>query len=151
MPSQSDRRPAPPRGLARFEDDDFDGEPYDDGPSHPTLAGMYGFIIAMVSLGLLGVVVALWILLQQENQMQADDRTLWMFSWFLFLDLISFVGGLAATILGARGMARSNPLYRGFSVAAMILGILELAVTSIFGLFFFCCTTGLLLNRGGMG
>ena len=60
-------------------DDDYGDGRYDDGPVQPTLAGMYGFIIAMVSLGLLGVVTALWFLLQEENPGQANDRMLWMF------------------------------------------------------------------------
>ena len=57
---------------------------------------------------------------------------------------------MTATILGVRGIARTNPLFRGFGVAALVLGIIEIAVTTIFGLIFFCCSLGLLAH-GGMG
>lgn len=139
--------PAPHRPY----DDDFDDEPPGEIQGRPTMAGMYGFLFALIALGLLGVVAILWFLLRQENQLQLDERTRRMFFWFLFLDVVSFIGALIATILGARGVAPDNPLHRGFSLAAIILGIIELVVTAIFGLIFFCCSLFIEIIRGGGG
>ena len=115
---------------------------------HSTAAGMYGFIIALISLGLLIVVTILWLIMNQEDRQQQNvDRTRWMLYWFMFLDLMSFAAALTATVLGGRGLTPSNQLYRGLSLAALILGILEMAATSLFGLGLFCCVSFMELFR----
>jgi len=152
MPLQPDRRLGPPRGLARYEDDEFNVEPFGEGRAPPSLVGMYGFIVAMVALGLVAVVIVLSILLNQENQARDNpDRTRWMLYWFMFLDLVCFIGSVIAIVMGIRGLAPANVLYRGFSVAALVLGILELITTSFSGVGLFCCTMIFELQRGGMG
>lgn len=137
---------------ARYEDDEFNVEPFDDSRARPGLVGMYGFIVAMVSLGLVAVVIVLAVLLGHENEARDNpDRTRWMLYWFMFLDLISFIGSVIAIVMGVRGLAPANVLYRGFSVAALVLGILELVATSFFGLGLCCFTMIFEVHRGGMG
>ena len=93
----------------------------------------------MVSLGLLVVVLVLYLFLsQEEQQAQNVDRKRLLMWWFLILDILSFLAGLVATILSTRGLAASNPLYRGWSVAGLILGIIELIITMGFGLCLTC-------------
>lgn len=104
-----------------------------------TNAGMIGFIAAMVSLGFLAVVLVLNIFLKQEEQLQENiERVRMMYLWFLVLDLLSFFAGLTAAIMCGRGLAPTNPLYRGWSVAGLILGILEMIGAIVFGLFMTC-------------
>ncbi len=123
------------------------------GPvQHPTTMGMIGFILSIVSLGLLLVVVVLWMALKQENQQQeVQQRTRLILYWFGILDIVSLFMALAAILFSARGLAPSNPLYRGWSIAGLALGILEVIVTIIFGMFMglaILCFE-LLRNRGG--
>ncbi len=126
-----------PLQRIRYDDDDDDdfgvGRP---ARQHevPTIAGMIGFVFSLVSLGLLVVVVILWLLLRNENQAPGHmERTRWMMYWFLLMDILSFFAGLAATILGGRGLVSSNTLYRGYSMTALIAGIIEMIATIIFG------------------
>ncbi|HZZ79827.1 MAG TPA: hypothetical protein VFE62_15015 [Gemmataceae bacterium] len=124
------------------DDDDFEigrprRRPRDrDRDERPTLAGIYGFIAALISLGLLAIVVVLYIFLQHgQNNPDVNRLISW---WFLLLDTISFFAGLLATILGTRGAAPTNPLHRGYAVTAIVLGILEMVVTVVFGLIMTC-------------
>lgn len=117
-----------------YDDDDIDiGQPRQQR-EHPTTAGVIGFIFSAVSLGLLVVVGILYIFLKQDNQAPGHmERTRWMMYWFLLMDILSFFAALAATILGGRGIAASNPLYRGYSMTALISGIVFMVATMIFG------------------
>ena len=45
---------------------------------------------------------------------------------------------LTATVMGGRGLAPSNPLYRGWAMTALIAGILEMIATVIFFFFMTC-------------
>jgi hypothetical protein len=138
MPGQEPPLPSP-RRHARYDDaDDFDiGPPR--SLENPTSAGMVGFIFALVSVGLLVVVVVLFLFLQQEDQVQQNaSRKRWMLYWFLFLDVLSFGASLVATVLGGRGLTPTNPLYRGSSMIALILGITGIVVTILFGIFMTC-------------
>jgi hypothetical protein len=134
------------------DDDDFNvGRPR-RGDENPTSAGIIGFIAAMVSLGLLAVVVVLYIFLKQEDQQAANiERTRLLYYWFLLLDVLSFFAGLTATILGARGSAPTNPLYRGYGVTALVLGIIEMAITVLFGFWMTCAVMVVELMRAGVG
>jgi hypothetical protein len=140
----------------RYDDDedDFDinvGRP-PRSYENPTSAGMIGFIAAMVSLGFLAVVVVLYIFLQEENRRAADiERTRLLYIWFLILDVLSFFAALTATILGARGSSPTNPIYRGYGIAALIMGIFEMVITVIFGLFMTCCALLPLVLMPGFG
>jgi hypothetical protein len=128
--------------MSRPEDfrDDFDIPPSRSG-LNPTSAGMIGFVFALVAVALLAVVGVLWYLLrQQAKQAQAPDNAeRWMMVWFLFLDALSLGAGIAAVVFGARSLSRTNPLYRGYGVTALILGIIEIAGTLFFGCFITCC------------
>ncbi len=128
------------RNNARYdEDDDFDGDPSRRSYQNPTNAGLIGSIAAIVSLGLLAVVVVLYIFLQQEEQRgHNDERERWMYYWFLILDVVAFFAALTATVAGGRGMAPSNPVYRGWAIAALVLGIIEMLITVGFGFFMTC-------------
>ena len=119
-------------GKPRRRDRDRDR----DRNENPTLAGLYGFIAALLGLGLLAIVVVLYIFLKQERQNPEMDRL--MSWWFLLLDAVSFVAGLVATILGARGCSPTNTIYRRYAVTALVLGILEMVVTIVFGLIMTC-------------
>jgi hypothetical protein len=124
---------------ARYQEDDFEVGPPRGRYIKPTSAGMIGFISAVVSLGLLVVVAVLYVLLKQEER-AGDNRELqrWMAYWFLILDIVSFFAGLTAVVLGARGTAPSNPLYRGWAITALVLGILELLGTLVLGFIMTC-------------
>ncbi len=122
-------------------------EPYDDLDSRrpngrfvsPTNSGMIGFIASMVALGFLVVVFVLNIFLNKEEQQRENiDRVRLMYIWFLVLDLFTFVGGLTATVMCGRGLSPANPLYRGWSVFGLILGILEMICAVGFGVFMMC-------------
>jgi hypothetical protein len=140
--TQADGPPIPPRPPAddckhaRY-DDDFDDDRRDRGrQEHPTTMGMIGFIMSLVSLALLVVVVILYIAHNQEEQVQqVRQRRDLLYYWFVIVDVASFFFALMATILTARGLAPSNPLYRGWSIAGLILSIIEIVVTLFFGLF----------------
>ena len=140
------------RNNARYDDDDFDVDPSLRSRQNPTNSGLIGFIAAIVSLGLLVVVVILYIFLQQEEQRgNVVERQRWMYYWFLVLDVVSFFAALTATVAGGRGMVPTNPLHRGWAVAALVLGIIEMLVTVIFG-FIMTCNVLLLeifQGRGG--
>jgi magnesium-transporting ATPase (P-type) len=119
-------------------DDDFDVGPPRDS-ENATSAGMIGFIFAVVSIGLLVVVAVLWTLLDHDQQQARNvDQKRWLLYWFLFLDMLSFFAALVAVIMGGRGLTPTNPLYRGWSMTALILGILEIIATIIFGIFMTC-------------
>src|SRR5262245_24458357 len=104
--------------MAQPEDfrDDFD-KPRSDRAGSDSSAGVIGFISALVSIGLIVIVFVLWQLLKQQDQVQQDaSRERWMALWFLFLDALSMVFSIVAVILGIRGMAPRNQLYRGYSI-----------------------------------
>jgi branched-subunit amino acid permease len=118
----------------------------------PTNAGMIGFIMALVSLGLLGIVAVLWFAMEQEDrQQQNSERYRLLLYWFTFLDIGSFFIAVTATASAIRGLAPSNPLYRGWSLTALILGVIEILVTAFLGLIFFCCLSWTELMRAGGG
>ncbi|MSU79874.1 MAG: hypothetical protein EXS16_17520 [Gemmataceae bacterium] len=131
--------------------DDFDDLPLRPMQEKPSTVGVIGFISAMVWIGLFLVMLGLKLLLDQEElQVQVPNRTRWMLYWFLALDFMSFLAGLMALILGARGLASVNTHYRGWATAALVLGILEIIGTVVFGCFMGCAVfTHELLNRGG--
>jgi magnesium-transporting ATPase (P-type) len=124
------------------EDDDLDlGGRRKRGPlpSHPTTAGMLGFIAAMVALAFLIVVAILWFALNQEElRQEIPQRTRLMYYWFLILDVLSFIAALCAIIFTSRGLSPTNPLYRGWAMLGLILGIIEIVATLIFGLIMTC-------------
>jgi len=126
------------RNMRYDDDDDFNvGQPRVS--ENATSAGMIGFIFALVSIGLLVVVAVLWALLDQDQaQARNVEQKRWLLYWFLFLDLLSFCAALVAAILGTRGLTPTNPLYRGFSLTSLIVGLLEIVVTIIFGIFMTC-------------
>ena len=116
--------------------------------ARPTTAGMTGFITALVALGLLVVVFVLYLMLQEEELLQENiERRRWMYYWFLILDVISFFAGLIASILGGSSLSRFNTLYRGWGMAALLIGILAMIVTLPFGLFMTCAALLLGANR----
>ena len=134
--------PRPPSSHRHARYDDFDDDFEAGQPRsgiNPSSAGLVGFIFSLVSIGLLLVVAVLWYFLDQE---QARDRNVeskrWMLYWFLFLDALSFFASIAAIVMGGKGLTPTNPLYRGFSMAALILGLLEIITTLMFGLFMTC-------------
>jgi hypothetical protein len=146
--------PASVQRRARYEDDDdFDinvgrRRPYEN----PTSAGMIGFIAALVSLGLLAVVLVLYIFLKHEDQQVGDiERTRLLYYWFLILDVLSFFAALTATILGARGSSPTNPLYRGYGITALILGIIEMVITILFSFWMMCAVLVVEINRVAPG
>jgi hypothetical protein len=141
----------PPSGAKRVrydDEDDFDVGPRRSMDHNASSAGMVGFIFAAVAIGLFAVVLVLWIFLDKEEvQMRNPDRRRWMLYWFMFLDVLSFFAALTAVVMGGRGLAPSNPLYRGWAMTALILGILELVGTVIF--FFVMTCVVLLFEIGG--
>jgi hypothetical protein len=125
----------------RYDDneDDFDDFGRRRPLQHPTSAGLIGFIFALVSAALLVVVLILYILLtQDEQQGQNVERRRFLMWFFLILDFLSFLTSLFAVITAGRGLSPSNPLYRGWAVTGLILGILELLITILFGFFMTC-------------
>lgn len=127
-----------PRTGQRVRYDD-DSDDFDVGRSrvapeeNASSAGMVSFIFAAVAIGLIVVVVVLWVFLDQEEvQRRHADRHRFMLYWFLFLDVLSFFAALAATVFGARGLSQSNPLYRGWAMTGLTLGIIEMVATTIF-------------------
>jgi hypothetical protein len=124
------------------EDDDLDlGDRRRRGPlpSHPTTAGMIGFIAAMVSFAFLIVVAILYFALKQEDvQQEVAQRTRLMYYWFLILDVFSFIAALCAIVFTSRGLSPTNPLYRLWATLGLILGIIEIVATLVFGLIMTC-------------
>jgi hypothetical protein len=137
----------------RYEDDDFDLPGRRRPPvQHPTSAGLIGFIFSAVSIGLLVIVVVLYVLLNQDEQLgQNVERRRFLWWWFLILDFVSFLTGLFAVIMASRGLSPSNPLYRGWSILGLVLGILELVITIGFGLFMTCVVLFVEANRARPG
>jgi hypothetical protein len=122
------------------DDDDFDFGRRRSGPREiPTTAGMIGFIAAMVGLAFLVVVAILYFAMRQEDAQGAiQERTRLMYYWFLILDILSFFAAIAAVIFASRGLSPTNPLYRGWAITALILGIIEIVATLLIGLFMTC-------------
>src|SRR5438046_4177955 len=105
-----------------------------------TSVGLIAFIFSMVSIGLLAIVGVLWFFLKQEEQLQPNaEAHRWLMIWFLFLNMLSFVAALLAIILAARGLSPTNELHRGYSLIALILGVVEIMLTIGVGSFTFCC------------
>jgi hypothetical protein len=126
--------------MSRPEDfrDDFESprSSQDEGGSS---AGLIACIFALVSIALIAVIGVLWYLLKQEEQVQQNpNREQWMALWFLFLDALSLFTSLGAVIMGVRGLSPGNTLYRGYSMTALIVGILEIGATMLFGCFLTC-------------
>ena len=115
---------------------DFDELPPRPLEEKPSAVGVMGFISAMVWVGLFIVMLGLKILMDQEEL--GANQALWIYYWFLALDLMCFIAALMALILGARGLATTNQHYRGWATAALILGILEILGTVVFGCFMGC-------------
>jgi hypothetical protein len=119
------------------DDDDFDE--FDVGHSRlpseedASSAGMVSFIFAAVAVGLIIVVVILWIFLKEEEAQRRNvERYRWMLYWFMFLDVLSFFAALTATVFGARGLSQYSPLYRGWAMTGLTLGIIEMVGSAIF-------------------
>jgi hypothetical protein len=129
-------------------DDDFDIGHRRESQVNESSAGMVGFIFSAVAIGLLLVVGVLWILLEKdEGQVRNPEGHRWMLYGLLFLDVLSVFAALTATVLGGRGLAPSNPLYRGWAITALILGIIEMIGTVIF--FFIITCFALLFHAFG--
>ena len=142
-PQDSGGASRPKSSVQRHVLYDDDDDNYDIGQArggeNASSAGVIGFIFALVSIGLLVVVAVLWILLDQDQQQARNvNSKRWMLYWFLFLDVLSFFASLIAAILGGRGLTPTNPLYRGWSMAALILGLVEIIATIFFGIFMTC-------------
>jgi vacuolar-type H+-ATPase subunit I/STV1 len=123
------------------EDDEFDlGRRRRSGPREiPTSAGMIGFISAMVGLAFLVVVAILYFAMKQEDvHGEVQERTRLMYYWFLILDIFSFFAAIVAVVFASRGLSPANPLYRGWAITALILGIIEIIATLLIGLFMTC-------------
>jgi len=133
-----------PRRRNEYDDDEDDleiGGRRNRGalPSHPTTAGMIGFIASMVALAFLIVVAILYFALKQEDlQQEVPQRTRLMYYWFLFLDMMSFLAALCAVIFTSRGLSATNPLYRGWATFGLIISIIEIVATLVFGLIMTC-------------
>jgi hypothetical protein len=143
FPQDSEGASCPKSSVQRKVRHDDDDDNYDIGQprggGNASSIGMIGFIFALVSIGLLMVVAVLWILLDQDQQQVRNASTKrWMLYWFLFLDVLSFFAALIAAILGGRGLTPTNPLYRGWSMTALILGLVEIIATIFFGIFMTC-------------
>jgi hypothetical protein len=126
--------------MSRPEDfrDDFDA-PAKRRADKASSAGVFGFIFCLVSVALIFVVALLWYLLRQEGLREENpSRERWMALWFIFLDLLSLIIALFAVILGVRGLEPSNKLYRGYSMIALIVGVLEMIATALFGCVLAC-------------
>ncbi len=126
--------------------DDFDDLPPRPMQDKPSTVGVMGFISAMVWIGLFLVILGLKILMNQE--VLAANRGLLLYYWFLALNLMCFIAALIALILGARGLASTNQHYRGWAVAALVLGILEILGTVVFGCFMGCVVLKINLGLG---
>ena len=48
-----------------------------------------------------------------------------------------------------RGNSPTNPLYRGYSIAALIMGIVEIILTIVFGFFMTCVVLVVEAMRAG--
>jgi hypothetical protein len=120
----------------RYDDEFGEFDPTDsrvDPEENASSAGMVSFIFAAVSVGLIIVVAVLWVFLNEEEEKRRNpQRHEWMLLWFMFLDVLSFFAGLTATIFGARGLNQYNPLYRGWAMTGLTLGIIEMVGTMIF-------------------
>ena len=134
-----------PRRRSEYDDYDDDddfvlGRRQRSGPREiPTTAGMIGFIAAMVGLAFLVVVAILYFAMRQEDaQGVIQERTRLMYYWFLILDILSFFAAIAAVIFASRGLSPTNPLYRGWAITALILGIIEIVATLLIGVFMTC-------------
>ena len=133
------RQPTSMKRMRYDDDDDFEGGQRRGTEENASSAGMVAFIFAAVAIGLFAVMLILWIFLNKEEVQQRNiDRKRWMLYWFMFLDVLSFFAALTAVVMGGRGLAPSNPLYRGWAMTALILGILELIGTMIFFFFMTC-------------
>ena len=132
------------------EDDDFDIQGRRRPLQHPSSAGLIGFIFSVVTIALLAVVVILYMLLSQD-ELQGDNaqRRRYLMWLFLVIDFVCFLTSLAAVIMTGRGLSPSNPLYRGWSVLGLIVGIIGLLVTIGFGLFMSCVVLVLEATRRG--
>jgi hypothetical protein len=132
--------PSPSSASKRMRDDDYDDlalpRRRPQREEHPTTMGMIGLILAGVSLGLLLVVLVLYFALKQEDQQQViHQRTRLLYYWFGILDVLSFFIAVFAIVFSARGLAPSNPLYRGWALMGLMLSILEVVVTIFLGIF----------------
>jgi hypothetical protein len=105
------------------------------GNENATNSGVIGFIFAGVGIGLLVIVGFLWYFIDDGNR----EQKRWMLYWFVILDVLSFFAAMVACIMGGRGLTPSNTLYRGWSLTALILGLIEIIITLFFGLFLMCC------------
>lgn len=149
MPQKPGGERQPGSAMRYDEEEDLDIGRAARVQENPSSAGLIGFLAALVSIGLLLVVLVLFIFLEQENE-HLDRRRL-LYYWFLLLDVISFFAGLTATILGARGSAPTNTHYRGYGVAALVLGIIEMAITVLFGFWMSCAVLLVTVRQMGAG
>ena len=149
-PNTHDNRDgAPSSAMRRHARHDHDMTP-DQSYENPSNAGMIGFILCMVSLGLLVVVAVLWFAMNAEDeQLQIPERRRMMLYWFMILDIVSFFVALAATIFASRGVSPTNPLYRGWGWTALFLGILEIVLTALAALVLSCFVLIAEVNRAG--
>jgi hypothetical protein len=143
----------PPVGKRMRYGDDYDefdvGNPRIDAEENASAAGMVSFIFAAVAIGLIVVIAILWFFLREEEAQKRNiDRHEWMLLWFMCLDVLSFFAALTATVFGARGLSQYNPLYRGWAMTGLTLGIIEMVGTMIF-FFFITCNFLLFKMMGG--
>ena len=144
--------PFPPsfamRPDSRYDDDDIDHRRRE--LENPTSAGMIGFILSMVSLGLVIVVAVLWFAMNAEDEQQVNhERRRLLLYWFMILDIASFFIAMAATLFAARGVTPTNPLFRGWGMTALILGIFEMLFTAFAALVLTCFVLVAEMNRAG--
>ena len=91
---------------------------------------MIGFIMASIAqpVGCRSDYCYYYAMEVQNQQNNNPERMRLMLYWFTFLDFTSFFIAVAATTLAVRGITPTNPLYRGWSMTALI--IRELARSS---------------------
>ena len=135
------------RPYSEYYEDEPEGRRNVSRPDQ-TMAGWHGFLMGLVSAGLLLLIGLLWFVTSEVNQGRQNQGMVSMLViTILLLNLIAFATSLAGIIFSSRGMSPTQVYNRGYAMAGMVLGIATLLAGMVVGLFSMCF--GLLTHLGG--
>lgn len=141
------RRPFRERDDDPYGDDDldFDARPRAGNRDTAIRAAFFGMLFSTI--GLFGILIGIFVFFFFSRRGPGGLNFLETITLVLAIgSMVSFALTLMGIVFSSRGLDRSNDHNRGLAVAGLVLGILGIVLSILFGSFYFLC--GMIVRMG---